>query len=107
MASLAGAQVLQIEGKAAWDYIEQDKLPVTGVYTDKQQRLNSVFASYAAEGGVWARVPGRFTSTRDWTKNNLTMVVKTTAGATQEVVIPWVVRYASTSAWNYTSGESL
>lgn len=107
VAGLAGAQVLSIEGKPAWDYIEQDKLPVTGVYLDKQQRLNSVFASYAADGGVWGRVPGRFTSTRDWTKNNLTMTVKTTAGQTQDLVIPWVVRYASRSTWNYTSGEAL
>jgi hypothetical protein len=107
VANLAGAQVLSIEGKAAWDYIEQDKLPVTGTYTDKQQRLNSVFASYAVDGGVWGRIPGKFTSTRDWTKNNLTMSVKTTAGNTETVVIPWVVRYASQSNWNYTTGEAL
>lgn len=107
VAGLAGAQVVSIEGKPAWDYLEQDKLPVTGVYTDRQQRLNSVFASYQSEGGRWSRIPGRFTSTRDWSKNNLTMTVQTAAGATREIVIPWVVRWNGRSNWSYSTGEGL
>lgn len=98
---------MKIEGKAAWDYIEEDKLPVTGWYTDPQQRLNSIFASYQADQGIWSRIGGQFTSTRDWSKNNITLSVRTIAGKMEDVVIPWVVKYASNSTWSYRSGEAL
>lgn len=106
-ADIAGAQVLSIDGKDVWDHLEQDILPYTSVYTDKQQRMNSLFASYTAGGGAFGRTAGRFTVTGDLTRNNMTMVLKTTKGEQREMVVPWITLWQSEEKWKYPTGQAL
>jgi hypothetical protein len=49
---VAGARVVQIEGQDVWDYLD-GAADRAGVYQDKQQRLNSLFASPLVQYGGW------------------------------------------------------
>jgi hypothetical protein len=97
-----------MEGKPVWDYLEQDLVPHSCAFTDKQQRLNSLFASYtASNGGTFGRVPGLFTSTRDMTRNNISMVVQTVAGVEKAITLPWITMWDQAFSWTYASGQDL
>jgi hypothetical protein len=49
---IAGARVVQIEGQDVWEYLD-GAADRAGVYQDKQQRLNSLFASPLVQYGGW------------------------------------------------------
>ena len=104
---IAGAQVLQMEGKDVWQYLEEDILPFSGSFTDKQQRMNSLFASYTARGGSFGRTPGMFAQTFDMTKNNITMVVQTVQGQQKQLVLPWITKWRSDEPWSWDNGQAL
>ena len=104
---IAGAQVLGIEGVAAWDYINDVLVPSAGVYQDPAQRLNSLFAAYTAVQGDFGRTPGMFTIAQNYTKDSITLTVKTTDGQTGNVTVPWLVQWQGTPALNYETGADL
>lgn len=49
---LAGAQVTKVDGRDVWEYLD-GAADQAGVYQDKQQRLNSLFASPLVQYGGW------------------------------------------------------
>jgi hypothetical protein len=105
---LAGAQVLQMNGKPVWDYLEQDVLPHSGAFTDKQQRMNSLFAGYeGTQGGTFNRQLGMFTSTYDMTRHNITLVVQTAAAQQKTITLPWITTWDEGHDWTYENGQAL
>ena len=55
---VAGARVVRVDGQDVWDYLD-GAADRAGVYQDKQQRLNSLFASPLVQYGGWSVKTGR------------------------------------------------
>jgi len=107
LTELAGAEVTAIEGQSPWNYLDNVAGPDGGVYQDPEQRLNFQFASYSIFDGGFGLLPGEFTQTSSFDKDNITLTVKSADGKEMDVTSPWLGRYQGTEAWNFSSGEEL
>ncbi|EIN14483.1 hypothetical protein PUNSTDRAFT_24244, partial [Punctularia strigosozonata HHB-11173 SS5] len=52
---IAGAKVLEIEGKSAYDYVDEIANKVSGNYLDHGIRVNSVFSSYRIQSNAFSQ----------------------------------------------------
>lgn len=59
---LAGAQVIEIDGLPALDYIDKIAKTVSGNYLDHNVRVNSVVSSYRILGSDWSQRLGDLAS---------------------------------------------
>lgn len=102
--SIAGAKVIQIDGKDSWAYIE-DLAKESGVYQDYEQRINQIFASNLVLYGSWDHNPGVFTTPKNLDKDFLSMSIETTRGATMELDIPIRTYWTSRYPFSYSSSD--
>lgn len=107
LSDLAGAQVLSIEGKSPWDYLDQVSGVEGGQFQDPEQRLNYQFASYTSIYGGVGIIPGDFTQTTSFDKDEVKMTVKTSSGQEMDISSPWLSTYRGGGGWNFQSGEEL
>ncbi|EIW70658.1 hypothetical protein TREMEDRAFT_61166 [Tremella mesenterica DSM 1558] len=102
---LASAQVLEIEGLDALDYLVDVAVPQAGVFQDPAQRLNYQFAGITGRNGIFDRSAGHFTTTLTLEKDNITMTVKTLKGDVVNLTLPYLIRWNSAVPFNFSSGE--
>jgi hypothetical protein len=107
LSELAGAQVISIEGKSPWDYLDQVSGPEGGLYQDPEQRLNYQVASYTSFYGGIGLNPGHFTQTLSFDKDDVKLSVKTVNGQEVDITSPWLTTYRSRNPWSFQSGEEL
>ncbi|KAH9947801.1 hypothetical protein B0H21DRAFT_876506 [Amylocystis lapponica] len=95
---LAAAQVLQIEGMDAYDYVDHIADTETGNYLDHSIRVNSVFSSYRIVETAFSQRFGDLAGPSFPDRNNLTMTVAlSNSTANQTVVIPYVASFLGSS----------
>ena len=107
---LAGARVIQIDGLPIWLWLDQVGVPSVGEYQDTEHRLNYLFAGYkGGAGGGFERQGGRFITTYQLDRDNVTLEVVPFGGERQEVVVPWYTAYLGTGTvpFNFSSGADL
>ena len=91
---LAGAKVLQVEGKEAYDYIDYLATTQAGEYLDHGIRVNSVFTGYRIVGSNWSQKFGLFASRQFPDQDYLTMeVIPVGSNAPEEIEVPFYASY--------------
>jgi len=93
---LAGAQVLEIGGLSALDYIDQVARTASGNYLDHNIRVNNVISSYAMNNGGFSQRLGDLASSyvvRQTSLNFSVIPVDSTSGTPECIDVPFVSYY--------------
>ena len=91
---LAGAKVVEIEGKTAYDYVDYLAATQAGNYLDHGIRVNSVFTSYRVVGSTWSQRFGLFAGRNFPDQDYLTMVViPDGSDQVEKVEVPFYASY--------------
>jgi len=104
--SLAGAQVLEIGGLSALDYIDQVASTASGNYLDHNIRVNNVISSYSMNIGVYFQRLGNLASSRVLRQTSLNfsvIPVGSTTGTPESIDVPFVSIYGGQ---RFTDGPS-
>jgi hypothetical protein len=95
---LAGAQVLEIEGQSAYDYIDYVAHTQSGNYLDHGVRVNSVVSSYRIQANAYSQRFGDLAGTLYINKPGLTFkVILANSTKPQTIFIPYVTEYIGTA----------
>ena len=101
---LAGAKVVEVEGKSAYDYVDYLATTQAGNYLDHGIRVNSVFTSYRITGSDWSQRFGLFAGRQFPDQDFLTMtVIPVGSDKAEEVKVPFVASYLGAA---FTDGAS-
>ena len=91
---LAGAKVLQIEGRDAFDYADLIASTQSGNYLDHGVRFNSVFSSYRISGTDFSQRFGDIAGPAFPDKNTLTVkLIPVNSTRAETVAIPFLASY--------------
>jgi len=104
--SLAGAQVLEIGGLSALDYIDQVASTASGNYLDHNIRVNNVISGYSVNNGAYSQRLGDLASSsvlRQTSLNFSVIPVGSTTGTPESIDVPFVSLYAGQP---FTDGQS-
>ena len=102
---LAGARVVEIEGKDPYAYAERVAHTQSGNYLDHGVRVNSVFSSYRISGTSYSQRFGDLAGSAFPDKDTLTMKVHVVNATRPETIkIPFLASYSGTP---FSSGADL
>lgn len=91
---LAGAKVVEVEGKDPYDYIDYLATTQAGNYLDHGIRVNSVFTGYRIVGTTWSQRFGLFAGRQFPDEDYLTMrVIPVGSHQAEEVKVPFYASY--------------
>ena len=92
--SLAGAKVVDVEGKDVYEYIENLATTQAGTYLDHGIRVNSVFTSYRIIGSAWSQRFGLFASREFPDLDSLTIkIIPAGSKKAKDVKVPFYAAY--------------
>ena len=101
---LAGAKVVKVEGRNAYDYIDYLATTQAGNFLDHGIRVNSVFTGYRLVGSDWSQRFGLFAGRQFPDQDYLTMsVIPVGCEKVEEVKVPFYASYLGTP---FTDGTS-
>ncbi|THU97635.1 hypothetical protein K435DRAFT_753812 [Dendrothele bispora CBS 962.96] len=101
---LAGAQVLEIEGQAPYDYADFIAKTVSGNYLDHGVRVNSVFTSYRISGTNFSQRLGDLAGPTGVKQTSLNVKLITANSTEEETVdIPYLANFIGV---NFTDAET-
>ena len=91
---LAGAKVVEVEGKDAWHYIDDLATTQAGTYLDHGVRVNSLFTGYLVVNSTWSQVFGLFADRQFPDKDHLTMkVIPVGSAKAEKIRVPFFAAY--------------
>lgn len=102
---LAGAQILSVNGKDPYDYVDEIASTISGNYLDHGIRVNSVFSSYRVSANAYSQRVGDLSGPTGVEKDSvdLTILVNGTY-APESLTVPYLANYLGA---NFTDGASL
>jgi len=102
---LAGAQVLQIDGRDPYDFVDTIADTISGNFLDHGVRVNSVFTSYGFNVSYTQRFGDFASQVMSGTESvTLTVIpVNATEAETVTVTVPFVASYTGSA---FTDAES-
>ena len=91
---LAGAKIVEVEGKSPYDYVDYLASSQAGNYLDHGIRVNSVFTGYRIVGSDWSQKLGIFAGRQFPDQDYLTMsVIPVGSQEAEEVHVPFYASY--------------
>ncbi|KIY70218.1 hypothetical protein CYLTODRAFT_488261, partial [Cylindrobasidium torrendii FP15055 ss-10] len=103
-ARLAGAKVISIEGRPAYDYVDYIAKTYSGNYLDHGVRVNSVFTSYRISAGDYGQRFGDFAGPSGVEKDSVELeVLLPDSYGPETITVPYL---ASFGGVNFTDGAS-
>jgi hypothetical protein len=91
---LAGAKVVEVEGKMAYDYVDYLATTQVGDFLDHGVRVNSVFTGYRIVGSTWSQRFGFFAARQFPDRDYLTMkVIPVGSEKAEDVEVPFYAGY--------------
>ena len=103
---LAGAEVLEIGGLSALDYIDQVARTASGLFLDHNIRVNSVISSYLTFNGTFLQRLGDLASSPVVRQTSLKfslIPVDSASGTPESIDVPFV---AASSGLKFVDGQS-
>ncbi|KAH8833458.1 hypothetical protein DL96DRAFT_1771318 [Flagelloscypha sp. PMI_526] len=90
---LAGAKVLEIDGKPAYDYVDEVARLVASNYLDHGIRVNSVYTSYRVSGADYSQRLGDLAAPTGLARDSLKFKIQLNNSRPEVVDIPYVANW--------------
>ncbi|KAJ6591037.1 hypothetical protein DFH09DRAFT_1138386 [Mycena vulgaris] len=101
---LAGAKVISIEGREAYDYVDFIAKTVSGNYLDHGVRVNSVFSSYRLSGADYSQRFGDLAGPTGVAQTSLTFkLIAVNSTKVETVTVPYIASFAGAPFTNQSS----
>lgn len=101
---LTGAKVLEIDGKAAYDYVDEVARDVSSNFLDHGVRVNSVYTSYRVSGGDYSQRLGDLAAPIGVVRDSLKFkVILANTTEAEEIDVPYVAGFYGNA---FTDGPS-